>query len=66
MSTDATATIIKALGGNLSSGMCPCPLHKDRTASLHIEAGRKVPVVFKCHAGCSQDVLVAWFKSRGQ
>jgi hypothetical protein len=33
--TDAVS-IIKALGGNVHTGMCKCPAHDDTTASLHI------------------------------
>lgn len=47
------ARIIAALGGNQRTGMCRCPAHDDKTASLHVSDGRK-RVVFYCHAGCSQ------------
>lgn len=36
---------------------CPAPDHKDRNASLSIEAGHTHPVVFHCHAGCSPEAI---------
>ena len=53
--TDALS-IIKALGGDHATGMCCCPAHDDKRASLHIseKSGR---VLWKCHAGCSQERL---------
>ena len=40
--------------------MTKCPAHEDGSASLHVAAGDKHPVVMKCHAGCENtDILVA-------
>lgn len=62
---EAVAKIIKALGGNSHTGMCRCPLHNDQTPSLHVSPGNKRAIVMKCHAGCPQEKLVEWAKSRG-
>jgi putative DNA primase/helicase len=62
--TTASA-IIRALGGNLSTGMCQCPAHNDRHPSLHVsEASNGKPLV-KCHAGCTQEDVIAELKRRG-
>jgi hypothetical protein len=45
--------LIRKLGGNERDGMCGCPAHNDRKASLSISSGHKRPVVFHCHAGCT-------------
>jgi hypothetical protein len=52
--------IAEHLGGAKRSGdgwMCRCPAHDDTTASLAIAPGDKVPIVYKCHAGCSQEAV---------
>src|SRR6266436_1667665 len=47
-------SIIKALGGDPATGMCCCPAHDDKRASLHISE-KSGKVLWKCHAGCSQE-----------
>ncbi len=42
-----------------------CPAHEDRTPSLSISAGHDGRVLFKCHAGCSQDQVLAALQSHG-
>jgi hypothetical protein len=56
--------IIRALGGNESTGMCTCPAHDDHTPSLHVSQGRKA-AIWKCQAGCSQDDVLQALRSRG-
>src|SRR5262245_57861842 len=56
--------IIKGLGGNLDTGMCRCPAHDDNTPSLHVGNGRK-GVVWKCHAGCSQEEVREALREKG-
>jgi phage/plasmid primase-like uncharacterized protein len=65
ISESSATAIIKALGGNTATGMCRCPAHDDRTASLHVGVGHKQPVVVKCHAGCSSDAVIAALKRKG-
>lgn len=42
-----------------------CPAHEDRTPSLSISAGHNGVVLFKCHAGCSQQAVLAALQERG-
>lgn len=50
-------SIIRALNGAESAGMCRCPAHDDHNPSLHVsESGGKVLV--KCHARCSQQAVI--------
>ena len=42
-----------------------CPAHEDRTPSLSISAGHDGIVLFKCHAGCSQQAVIAALQERG-
>ena len=65
MRTGVAAAIINHLGGSLHTGTCRCPLHDDNDPSLSVSNGRKVFVVMKCHAGCSQEDLIAWAKAKG-
>jgi hypothetical protein len=51
-------SLIKALGGNDNTGMCRCPAHHDDNASLHVTE-KNGKIVFYCHAGCSQDAVIA-------
>lgn len=39
--------------------MTLCPAHDDHSPSLSVAPGVSQPVVFKCHAGCDQDSIVA-------
>ena len=62
----ASLAIIEALKGNSHSGMCLCPLHEDKTPSLHVSAGKDDDkALLYCHAHCSQGDLVAWCKAHG-
>ena len=63
--TPAVSTIIDALGGNLTTGMCRCPAHDDRNPSLHVTQGQCGKLLVKCHAGCSQDDVIAALKRQG-
>ena len=44
--------------------MARCPCHDDNSPSLHVE-DKNGKVVFYCHAGCSQEDLIAEFKALG-
>ncbi len=57
-------TIIKGLQGN-SDGMCRCPAHNDRKASLHVSTGANGKPLLHCHAGCAQERVIAALKSKG-
>jgi putative DNA primase/helicase len=61
--TDAS-TIIRALGGNLETGMCQCPAHDDQTPSLKVSAGDNGKVLIKCFAGCTQESVIAALRER--
>jgi putative DNA primase/helicase len=63
--TTSATTIIDGLEGNHSTGMCRCPAHNDRIPSLHVSTGRNGSPVFHCHAGCSQEAVIAALKQRG-
>lgn len=56
--------IITKLGGNERTGMCRCPAHDDQNPSLHVSNGRK-GVVVRCHAGCSQENVIAALRQHG-
>jgi putative DNA primase/helicase len=58
------STIITALGGNLSSGMCCCPAHDDKNPSLHVADGNHA-IVFKCFSGCSQAAVIDALRAKG-
>lgn len=54
--------VLPLLEGIKKSGagfMARCPAHEDSTASLSVSAGKEQPVVFKCHAGCHTDEVIA-------
>jgi putative DNA primase/helicase len=61
----SAAEIIAALRGNASTGMCRCPAHDDTTPSLSVAEGDSGVVVFKCHAGCSQEAVMDALHARG-
>ena len=42
-----------------------CPAHNDTHASLDLSVGDKVPLLWKCRAGCSQDAVGARLKELG-
>jgi putative DNA primase/helicase len=54
--------IVKALGGR--GGVARCPAHDDENPSLSVSDGRNGKVLFHCHAGCSQEAVIAALKSR--
>lgn len=57
--------IIKALGGNVHSGMCFCPAHNNtNTPALHV-SNRDGKVLLKCHAGCSQEAVIDALRAKG-
>jgi putative DNA primase/helicase len=58
-------SIIKALGGNETTGMCRCPSHNDKTPSLKVSTGSNGKVLVHCKAGCLQDAVIAALKARG-
>ena len=60
------AEIVQALGGRMtgSHGMVHCPAHDDTTPSLHVTE-RDGHVLVHCHAGCSQDAVLAALARRG-
>jgi putative DNA primase/helicase len=56
------ATIKKALGGK--HGKCHCPAHPDSTPSLSVNE-KNGKVLVRCHAGCSQEAVIAALRQRG-
>jgi putative DNA primase/helicase len=58
------ATIVEALGGNPTTGMCKCPAHEDRKPSLHVTDGQ-YRVLVRCFAGCGQGEVVEALRGRG-
>lgn len=54
---------IRMQGGTVrSSGsgwICTCPAHDDRNPSLSVREGEDGSVLLKCHAGCSNESVVA-------
>src|SRR5208282_4799555 len=63
----STAAEIAAAFDGKRSGVgwtAHCPAHDDRNASLSISDGRD-KVLVHCHAGCSQDQLIAEINRRG-
>jgi putative DNA primase/helicase len=55
--------IVRALGG--SGGSARCPAHDDDNPSLSVSDGPNGKVLVHCHAGCSQEAVIAALKSRG-
>jgi hypothetical protein len=55
-----------ALGGKVSgkTAMCRCPAHDDKTPSLSVTQTAAGKLLCKCHAGCSQEEVVAALKAR--
>jgi hypothetical protein len=60
-------SIAAALGGyKASSGwMAHCPAHDDRTPSLSLRDGETGALMFYCHAGCTQQQVIAALQARG-
>jgi hypothetical protein len=56
-----------ALGArrNGSGWMARCPAHDDRNPSLSIGEADDGKVLVRCHAGCSQEQVIAALRSRG-
>jgi hypothetical protein len=61
------AGIARALKGRKQGRgwMARCPAHNDCDPSLSINAGVDGKVLFKCHAGCPQDQVLAILRDRG-
>lgn len=60
--------IAQALGGTFTGNkgyICSCPAHDDNTPSLSIDEGEHGRILVKCHAGCSQESVIAAIKERG-
>ena len=53
--------LARALGGRRSGAqwMARCPAHEDANPSLSISDGKDGKVLVHCHAGCSQDAVLA-------
>jgi putative DNA primase/helicase len=62
---DLSLAIIHGLEGSEYSGQCRCPAHDDHNPSLTVKAGHSGNVVVKCHAGCSQERVIAELRRRG-
>ena len=62
---DLSLAVIHGLEGSEYSGQCRCPAHDDHNPSLTVKAGRSGNVVVKCHAGCSQEKVIAELRRRG-
>jgi predicted P-loop ATPase len=68
ISGDLVAMVAAALGGAKRTGNgwdCQCPAHKDRTASLSLSLGNNGKLVWKCHAGCTQEAVRDQLEARG-
>src|SRR6478752_4286697 len=57
--------LIRSLGGSIASGMCRCPAHDDDHPSLHVANGDNGKLLVHCHAGCSQEEVLAALKAQG-
>jgi hypothetical protein len=59
--------IAEALGGRKAGGgwMARCPAHDDRQPSLSIRDTDDGRALVHCHAGCSQNRVIAALRSRG-
>jgi hypothetical protein len=60
-------SIATALGGRkVGSGwMARCPAHNDHTPSLSLRDKNNGKVLVRCHAGCTQDEVIATLKASG-
>lgn len=60
-------SIAKALGGRKAGGgwTARCPAHDHRTPSLSIRDAEENKVLFRCHAGCDQERIIAALRGRG-
>jgi putative DNA primase/helicase len=59
----SAAEVVTALGGR--NGSARCPAHRDRNPSLSISDGPGGRLLLHCHAGCSQDAVIAALRARG-
>ena len=48
-----------------AAGCASCPAHQDRTPSLSIDDGKRVPIVVKCFAGCDSREVLAELRRLG-
>lgn len=60
-------SLTKALRGTWHGryGSARCPAHQDRSPSLSISQGYDLRVLIRCHAGCTQDAVIAALKGSG-
>jgi len=61
---DRAFAIVAAYGGEWHGayGLCRCPAHQDRTASLSVRVGDRA-LLFKCFAGCTTSDILSALKS---
>src|SRR4051794_33129192 len=60
--------VAKRLGGASKAGSswsCRCPVHEDRRASLSLSIAETGKLLWRCHAGCSQEAVREALGSRG-
>ncbi|MEQ8652419.1 MAG: toprim domain-containing protein [Kiloniellales bacterium] len=48
-----------------ASWMCLCPAHPDRSPSLAVRDAEGGAVLVRCHAGCSQEQVIAALRAKG-
>ena len=60
---EALPTDNKIIKRNDFSYLTNCVAHEDNNPSLSISQGNS-QIVFKCHAGCSQDQVAQYFKNK--
>lgn len=65
LSLDRVITALHAVPDGSGGLKACCPAHDDRTPSLSISRGDKQEVVFFCHAGCTQEAVIAALEQRG-
>jgi putative DNA primase/helicase len=61
----ALALALRGRRSGRNNWMAKCPGHADNTPSLSISASRDGKPLFFCHAGCSQDQVLAALKDLG-
>jgi putative DNA primase/helicase len=59
----AAGEVVKALGGR--NGSARCPAHRDRNPSLSVSDGPDGRLLVHCHAGCSQEAVIAALRVLG-
>ncbi len=66
---DLAQSISSHLGGKLTKSSrgytCRCPAHDDKTPSLSVSDGENGSPIVHCHAGCSQESVIAALKNLG-